>query len=271
MRSPICRLLTRRRFLIHSAVGAGAFAAGFAAPAVLRAAQSWGDLVGRFIYDGDPPERRKLTVDKDVAHCGQYDIRDESLMVGEDRGLMNVYLYCRERRIDVCPELEEAADEQALLDNRNCIFVPHCMQIWHTRQELFIRNSEPVAENVAFSPLGDRPANIVLPAPPAEGATATWRFGRPQRVPVPIVCNYHPWESAYLLPLDHPYVDISARDGAFKIEKLPVGRREFQVWQERTGYLHTARWPRGRFLAEIRPGVNNLGTIRLDPGLFDKS
>lgn len=270
MKSYFLPPISRRRFLAHSAAGAGAFAAGFAAPAVLRAADAWGDLVGRFVYDGAPPERRKLTVDKDVVHCSQYDIRDESLMVGEDRGLMNVYVYCRERQVDVCPELEEAADKQVLLDNHSCIFVPHCMKIWHTRQELFIRNSEVVAENVAFSPLGDRPANIVLPAPPAEGATATWRFGRPQRVPVPVICNYHPWEIAYILPLDHPYVDISARDGTFRIEKLPVGKREFQVWQERCGYLDTPEWPRGRLEVEIRPGVNDLGTIQLAPRQFEK-
>lgn len=271
MQSSFSRPFNRRRFLVHSAAGAGAFAAGFAAPAVLRAADAWGDLVGRFVYDGDPPERRPLTVDKDVVHCSRYDIRDESLMVGEDRGLMNVYVYSRERRIDICPELEEAAEDQVLLDNHSCIFVPHCMKLWQTRQELFIRNSEPVAENVAFSPLGDRPANIVLPAPPAAGSTATWRFGRAQRVPVPVMCNYHPWESAYILPLDHPYIDISAEDGTFRIEKLPVGTREFQVWQERPRYLDTPDWPRGRFEVDIQPGVNDLGTIRLAPSVFAKS
>ncbi len=258
----------RRRFLVHSAAATASFATGFAAPSILRAAGGWGDLVGRFVYDGDPPERRVLPVDKDVAHCSQYDIRDESLIVGEDRGLKNVYVYCRDRRVDISPELQHAVREQVLLDNRYCIFVPHCLTVWHDRQELFIRNSEPVAENVAFSPLGDRPANLVLPPPPAEGATATWTFGRPQRNPFPVVCNYHPWEIAYILPLGHPYADISDQDGTFRIEKLPVGQREFQVWQERAGYLATPRWPRGRFVVDIQPGVNNLGVIRLDPSLF---
>lgn len=264
------RTLSRRRFLARAA-GAGAFAAGFAAPAVLRAADAWGDLVGRFVYGGPPPERRKLTVDTDVVHCGQRDIRDESLMVAPDGGLMNVYVYCRERRIDISPELEAAMEKHVPLDLRDCIFVPHCMKIWCDKQALFIRNLEPVADNVAFSPLGDRPANIVLPVAPAEGATATWPFRRAQRVPVPVACNYHPWESAWILPLDHPYLDISAEDGTFRIEKLPVGKRELQVWQERAGYLDRPDWPRGRLEVEIRPGLNDLGTIRLDPSLFEKS
>ncbi len=267
----LSRTLNRRRFLVHGATGAGAFTAGFAMPTVLRAADAWGDLVGRFVYGGHAPERRKLTVDKDVVHCGQRDIRDESLMVGPDGGLMNVYIYCRERRIAISPELEAAMKKQTPLDLRDCVFVPHCMKIWCNKQELFIRNLEPVADNVAFAPLGDRPANIVLPVAPAKGATATWQFRRAQRVPVPVACNYHPWERAYILPLDHPYVDLSSEDGTFRIEKLPVGNRELQVWQERTGYLDTPDWPRGRLEVEIRPGLNDLGTIRLDPSLFEKS
>jgi len=153
-----------------------------------------------------------------------------------------------------------------LLDNRDCIFMPHCMTVWCERQEYYIVNSDPVAQNVAFSPLGDVPANIVLPV----GADATWKFRRSQMVPVPVACNYHPWESAYVLPRDNPYAAVSKMDGTFRIEKLPVGELEFQVWQERIGYLDTSEWPKGRFTLTIKPGTNDLGTIKLNPSLFEK-
>ncbi len=259
--------IRRRQFLAGTAAVAGGFAAGFSAPAILRAAAAdkWGDLKGRFMYDGPAPERKKLKVDKDVDCCGKFDIRDESLMVADDGGLGNVYLYVRDRRVDVCPELEEAVEKQVLLDNRDCIFMPHCMTIWTDKQEYRIVNSDPVAQNVAFSPLGDTPANIVL----AVGAEATWTFRRAQSVPVPVACNYHPWESAFILPRDNPYVAISAVDGTFTIPKLPVGKKlEFQAWQERVGYLDTPDWRKGRFELEIKPGVNDLGTIKLSPKLF---
>ncbi|NLY00595.1 MAG: hypothetical protein GXY83_31245 [Rhodopirellula sp.] len=255
--------ISRRQFV------AGAAAGGFFAPAVLRAAAAdkWGDLTGRFVYDGAAPERKKLTVDKDVECCGKFDIRDESLMVADDGGLANVYLYVRDRRVDVCPELAESVEKRVTLDNRDCIFQPHCMTVWTDKQEFFIVNSDPVAQNVAFSPLGDTPANIVL----AVDADATWTFRRAQSIPVPIACNYHPWESAYVLPRDNPYVAISAVDGAFTIPKLPVGKKlEFQVWHERVGYLDTPDWPKGRFALEIKPGANDLGVIKLPPKMFEK-
>jgi hypothetical protein len=254
----VSSLITRRTFV-------AAAAAGFAAPAVLSAAGAgWADLAGRFVYDGPAPPRKKLKVDKDVWCCGKYDIRDESLLVDGHGGLANVFVYLRTRAVDVCPELAASAPKRVTLDNRDCIFKPHCLTIWYPRQEFYIVNSDPVAQNVAFSPLGDAPANIVLPV----GKDATWTFGRKQAVPVPIACNYHPWESGYILPREDPYATVAAKDGTFLLSQLPVGALEFQVWHERVGYLARPEWPKGRFQITLAPGTNDLGTITLAPSLF---
>ena len=97
------RKLTRRRFVAATGTAAGALAAGLHRPTVSRAAESdkWGDLTGRLIYDGKAPERKKLKVDKDLDCCGKFDIRDESLMVGPDGGLANVFIYVRSRGVDI--------------------------------------------------------------------------------------------------------------------------------------------------------------------------
>jgi hypothetical protein len=259
--------LNRRQFVKNSTAAAGALAAGLAIPATTHAASdTWGDLTGKLVYDGTAPERKKLVVDKDVECCGKFDIRDESLMVGEDGGLQNVYIYVRTKRVAVCPDLEEQVEKQVLLDNRDCIFVPHCMTVWNSKQEFHIVNSDPVAQNVAFNPLLDKPANVVIPV----GGDATWNFKRAQRLPVPIACNYHPWESAYILPLDHPYVAITGEDGSFTIPKLPAGELEFQLWHERVGYLDTKDWPKGRMKTTIQAGTNDLGTIKLAPSALEK-
>ena len=256
--------LSRRQFVKSTAA---TVAAAAAAPGIARAAEEgWGDLTGKLVYDGTAPERKKLVVDKDVDCCGKFDIRDESLMVGEDGGLQNVYIYVRTKKVAVCPDLEEEVKPQVKLDNRDCIFQPHCMAIWATKQEYYIVNSDPVAQNVAFSPPLDRPANIVLQVK----GDATWLFRRGQRKPVSIACNYHPWESAYILPLDHPYVAITGKDGSFTIPKLPVGELEFQIWHERVDYLDTKDWPNGRLTTTIRPGVNDLGTIKVAPADLQK-
>ena len=187
-------------------------------------------------------------------------------MVGKDGGLANVYVYLRTRHVQVCPELAESSAKRVTLDNKDCIFKPHCTSLWYGRQEFYIVNSDPIAQNVAFSPFGDLPANIVMPVK----TDATYKFSRSQVVPVPIACNYHPWESAFVLPRENPYVAITAADGKFRIAKLPAGKLEFQMWHERVGYLDTPGWPKGRFEMKIEPGDNDLGVIKIDPALLDK-
>ncbi len=264
------RKINRRRFVTQAA---GAVTAGLALPYFAHAAKKdeWATLTGQFVVEGEVPEPKKLTVDKDVDCCGKFDIRDESLVVGPEGGLGNVYVYVRSKKVKICPELEETVEKQVVLDNRDCIFMPHCMGIWYTKQELSIINSDPVAQNVAFSPIGDKAANIVLPPPPDKAARATWTFNRSQRLPVKIACNYHPWESAYILPLDHPYFAITGKDGRFTIPKLPVGKKiEFQLWQERVGYLATDDMKKGRVKMKLKPGTNDLGTIKLPVKKFIK-
>jgi len=259
--------LSRREFVIGAAA-AGVVATGWPLPAYVRAeSQQWADLAGRFVFDGRAPVRKKLKVDKDVPCCGKCDIRDESLMVVKNAGLANVFVYVRSKSVDIHPDLEHVAGGRITLDNRDCIFQPHCFTIWYPRQDFYTINSDPVAQNIAFDPPGDVPCNIVLPVK----GDGTYKFSRKQNVPITIHCNYHPWESGYILPRDNPYAAISGPDGEFHISKLPVGAElEFQAWQERVGYLNTPDWPKGRFKATIKPGINDLGSIKLAAALFDK-
>ena len=139
------------------------------------------------------------------------------------------------------------------------------MAIWYPVQEFYIVNSDPIAQNVAFSPLGDLPANIILAPAPGDNTDAVWRFRRSQTEPILIVCNYHPWESAYVLPRDNPFFAISDSQGDFVISNLPPGEWEFQIWHERVRQLDLPQAPRGRLVVPIKPGVNDLGVINVTP------
>lgn len=255
----------RRTFLRRAA---GTLAASFFVPAFVRAEPTrWGALRGRIVYDGKPPEREKIHVDKDLEYTAKLDIRDESLIVGPGGGLANVYVYLRNPKAPICPELEAAASDTVVLDNRDWIFQPHCLKLWCGKQKLSIVNSDPVAQNVAFAPLGDPPANIVLPV----NGKASYQFTRRQSRPVSIACNYHPWERAYILPRDNPYVAVSDIDGTFVIDRLPVGAWQFQAWHERTDWFDAPDWPKGRFEATIQPGMNDLGSISIAAAHLESS
>jgi len=54
-------------------------------------------------------------------------------MVGPDGGLANVYIYLRSSKAPICPKLEAGAANQVVLDNRGCIFRPHCLKLWYVK------------------------------------------------------------------------------------------------------------------------------------------
>ena len=81
-----------------------------------------------------------------------------------------------------------------------------------------------------------------------------------------------------LLVRPNPYFAVSNKDGAFEIKNLPAGEIEFQVYQEKCGYVEDAElegkkvnWPKGVFKVMIQAGKDtDLGDIKLGAKQFAK-
>jgi len=236
-------------------------------------ATEWGDLSGRFVYEGKPPERAKLNVNKDVDIFGKLDLRDESLIVAPDGGIANVLVYVRTKKVPVHPDYAKTADAKVTIANKGGRFDPHILPI-RLSQTLVITNGDRCGHNSNLQPIADAGINPLI----TEGGQVEHRFNRPQNIPVPISCNIHPWMKGYILPRRNPYVAVSGPDGTFKLKNVPAGMElEFQVWQERAGYVTKAivagkpvAWKRGRFKMTLKPGENDLGTIKLPAEIFNK-
>ena len=46
-------------------------------------------------------------------------------------------------------------------------------------------------------------------------------------------CDVHPWMSAYIGVLEHPFFAVTGDGGAFKLEKLPAGQYLIEAWHEK--------------------------------------
>lgn len=235
----------------------------------------WGTLKGRFIYDGDAPKQEKLNVTKDVEACTKVHPLDESLVVSSDGGLANVIVYIRPPRgesIEVHPDYKKDADQKVVLNNLHCRFAGH-ITLLETDQTLVIKNDDPVGHNTKadFFKASSYSFNQQIPA----GGSHEVQISRAEGRPVPVQCNIHPWMIGYLLVRDDPYMAVSAEDGTFAIENIPVGEHEFQFWQETSGYLKNVSFTggqtgsRGRADLNISAGVNDLGDINVSPELFE--
>lgn len=232
----------------------------------VTAQAQWGNLKGKFVYEGTAPKPAKLNISKDQEVCGKHDLVDEALLVGPDGGLKNVAVYTTTKNVKVNPEYDKSKAADVVLDNKNCRFEPHLLPILVT-QTLVIKNGDPnISHNSNVTDLGGPGTNPLIPS----GGEAKYQFKRAKDTGQPVTCNIHPWMKGWVLPRDNPYTAVSDADGNFEIKNLPVGKIEFRAWQEKSGFVDTKAWPKGRFTYDIKPGDNDLGTIKLPASLFNK-
>ncbi len=217
-----------------------------------------GTLTGRFRYVGRPPERQPIDVKMDAGVLGQYHIVDESLVVGEDRAVANVFIWVRSSDI---PSPTTNKLEPITIEFKEGQFVPRAV-VFQAPREVRGTVHESLAVNFFYQGKVSL-FNVLCPA-----HDEIRQRVKAETAPVRLSDNIHSWARAWILPLAHPYGAVSDKDGSFEIENIPPGQWEFQVWHERTGNLQTKDWPDGRFTIEIKPGKNDLGEIKLPPALF---
>lgn len=234
-------------------------------------ADDWGTLKGRFVFGGETPVTPALTVDKDVQICGNHNLISEEVVVGTDKGIANVVVFVRDKKVKVKPELVATAQAKApVLDNLHCRFEPHVIFV-QVGQELTIKNSDPVGHNSNIATVKNAPTNNLIPA---SGQVST-KFKADEAVPAQVTCNIHPWMKGWIVVRDNPYAAVSAADGSFEIVDLPAGELELQFWHEKAGYIgemtiggKAEKVSKGRKKMKIAAGENVLGEIILDQKLF---
>lgn len=236
------------------------------------AAAEWGNLKGRFVYDGAAPSPVALLITKDVEVCGKYpgETVDQSLLIGGENGLRNVFIYLKAKDDalpEVHPDIVTAAEKPAKIDNTHCMFYPHAIGLWAGKQSLLVVNNDPIGQAAKIDTSKNAPLNALVPI----GGQIEHKFDVGESLPKLVSCGVHPWETAYLLIHNSPYFAVSDKNGNFVMPNLPAGEWTFQVWHEKVGYLVAKpEWEKGRFTMTIQPGDNDLGTIEVAPSLFDK-
>ncbi len=192
---------------------------------------------------------------KDAAVCSAVEVPDETILV-KDGGLANVFIYLKK-----APKVSAAAPEGNLIfDQKNCMFKPHAMTM-RVGQVVKVLNSDAVAHNTHTYGKKTTPFNSIVSPNDAVGAPLVYK--QAEQEPISVGCDIHPWMKAYHLPIDHPFVALSAEDGTFEIKDLPAGKHEFKVWHEAGGLLEKS------LVVTVKPGDNEL-PIKVTPSQLGK-
>jgi len=236
-------------------------------PTVARGdAPEWGNLTGRFLYDGKAPPAKKTPLTKDAKYLKD-NIFDESLIVHpQNGGIANVLVYLvktKSDKLNVHPSYNESPDAELGITVKNATYEPH-IQLLRTNQTLVVTNQDSIGHTFHFMfkrnppfPAAISPVGLKIQCSNEETA------------PAPYSCGVHPWMVAYILVRATPYMAKTDKNGRFTIENLPVGDHVFQLWHERKGKLRNIRVgtrttdEQGQLSITIQEGENRLPNTKL--------
>ena len=208
------------------------FALGLSAASIVAAAESAGatrdlhsagTVTGKIVFASRHERSKPMPVFKNRAFCGAT-VPDETLLVGADGGLANAVVIFHS--LEKSPTLQPGG---LTLDNKHCAFIPH-VQVGVVGSELLLKNSDPILHTVHARLGSETLFNVGLP----RWRQVTKRLERPGLIR--ITCDVlHTWMSAAIVVVDSPFFAVTDRTGAFRLDHLPAGEYDVEVWHERLG------------------------------------
>lgn len=192
-----------------------------------------GTITGKIVYEGDVPKSLSKPIDVSsdphcVHHTTDKPVMNEVLVLGEDKALANILVHVTKG----LPEKEWPVPEEPLkMTQEGCQYSPH-VNVVRLGQPLYVLNPDKIFHNVNCAPKNNTPQNRAMPQ---NVRVLEFNFDKVETEPFHFKCDVHPWMMAYCAVLDHPFYDITEKDGIFNIENLEPGEYEITAWHERLG------------------------------------
>lgn len=190
-----------------------------------------GGVSGRVVVEGEVPAAEPLPPGKDVC-CQKAGPVDESVVVGPDGGLANVFVSVEPRRGEPQPaaasdEASEVPSESATLTNHGCAFAPRALVV-RVGQPLVLANSDPTMHNVDIDFVRNRAVNVVV-EPDGE---RKFDLTKPESRPVAVRCNVHTYMRAWVMVRSDSHATVTDKTGRFVLPDLPPGEWRLRFWRE---------------------------------------
>lgn len=183
-------------------------------------------ITGTVSYEGRVPSLRPLQMDADPACAEKHDspVDNPLLVLGSGNTLANVFVMVKSGLPD---KQYSAPSEPVVMDQHGCMYRPHVLGV-QTDQPFKILNSDGLLHNVHSLSKANPPFNRAMPANVKE---AEFEFDK-EEVMFKVKCDVHPWMSAFVTVIDHPFYAVTEEDGKFSIEGLPAGTYEIEARHE---------------------------------------
>lgn len=184
-----------------------------------------GALAGRITFTGASTPDQVLEVTRDAPFCGKTATIRTLAVNRETGGLEGAVV-----SLDAIPiPPNESPLPPVGLVNSHCALSPPIMA-GQVGQQLEIRNDDPIMHNTHLT-LGTRTfLNVALvPA----GRPVVKQLAKPGIYHAK--CDAHPFMSATVMALPHPFFSVTDETGAFRISHLPPGDHVMTIWHHTLG------------------------------------
>lgn len=184
-------------------------------------------LTGNVKIKGQVPRRKKIRMDADPK-CAALHAEpplSEEVVADAEGNVQWAFVYVKK---GLEGKKFEAPKTPAVLDQKGCQYHPHVLGVM-VGQDIVIRNSDDLLHNIHALPFNNREFNF---GQPQKGMEEKKQFTTPE-IMVKVKCDIHPWMSAWVGVLEHPFHAVTGPDGNFKIEGLPAGKYTIEVWHEK--------------------------------------
>lgn len=117
--------------------------------------------------------------------------------------------------------------EPVFLDQIGCLYEPRVIATRVGQKVEFI-NSDALFHNVRSLTQSNEIFNVSMPN---KNDRFTKVFEKPELF-VQTKCSVHPWMSAYIAVVEHPFFSVTNSSGEFSIKNLPPGNYTLEIWHE---------------------------------------
>ncbi len=191
-------------------------------PKAEPAPQATGSITGKVLFEGTPPERRRLNMSADpvCAARNPEPVLAEDGAVNANGTLPNAFVYLKNVSGSFTPPATPV-----VVDQKDCMYLPHVLGVM-AGQPLKIVSSDPTTHNIHFMSTQNPNFNQTQPpgAPPI-----IHKFAHPE-IMITVHCNEHPWMSAYVAVTSNPFYAVTGAEGKFTIQNVPPGEYTIASW-----------------------------------------
>jgi plastocyanin len=180
------------------------------------------DIKGVISFSGTPPLGKTLSLPGGCAKGGPS--RTDEVIV-KDGKIENVLV--RIVKGQEGKSFKDVPSSPIILNQKNCVYHPRVAAA-RVGQEVIFVNSDPIFHNVRSISNLNQKFNLAMPK---LDQRISKRFDKAEFF-VQTKCSVHPWMSANLAIMDHPFYSISNNKGEFEIRGLSAGNYTLEVWHE---------------------------------------